>query len=400
MSKILLSLIVLLSLSINASFSQNSDTTFSQNAATTLLTNATKNRVSMGMYAEIDYNQQFGDTVRHPGKLDVHRLVLLFAYKFTNRATFVTEIEVEHVSEIYIEQAFLNVKVNDKLNVKGGLLLVPMGIINEYHEPTIRNGVERPNVDKYIVPTTWREIGLGISGNFNNASIAYQLYMVNGFLGYNGEGKFRGVDGYRKGRQKGAESVISSPNLSAKIDYYGIPGLKMGLAGYFGKSQTTAYANINPSDSYLMESADSTVVNIAMVGLDARYRYKSLTARGQFIYSSNGNTGAYNAFNNKDLGAALLGFYFEAGYDFWPLIANNTKHQLTVFGRFEKYNTQEKMVDQSLLNEAYNRSDFVTGLGFWISPGAVVKADYQMIMNQSPNSTAVNMFNMGIGIWF
>jgi hypothetical protein len=58
------------------------------------------------------------------------------------------------------------------------------------------------------------------------------------------------------------------------------------------------------------------------------------------------------------------------------------------------------MVDASLLNEAYNRSDLVTGLGFWISPGAVVKADYQLMLNKDPNSNAVNMFNMGIGIWF
>ena len=58
------------------------------------------------------------------------------------------------------------------------------------------------------------------------------------------------------------------------------------------------------------------------------------------------------------------------------------------------------MVDQSLINNAYNRFDLVTGLGFWISPGAVVKADYQMLMNKVPNSNAVNMFNMGIGIWF
>ena len=400
MHKILLLLIAILFIGNINSKAQNSDTTFSQNAATTLLTNATKNRVSMGMYAEVDYNQQFGDTVKHAGNLDVHRLVLLFAYKFTNRATFVTEIEVEHVSEIFIEQAFLNVKVNDWLNVKGGLLLVPMGIINEYHEPTIRNGVERPNVDKYIVPTTWREIGLGVSGNLNDASIAYQLYMVNGFLGYNGEGIFRGVDGYRKGRQKGAKSVFSSPNLSAKIDYYGLPGLKLGLSGYFGKSQTTAFNGINPSDNVLMETADSSIVNISMFGLDARYRLKNFTARGEFIYSSNGNTAAYNQFTGKDLGAAMLGFYLEASYDFWPLIAKNTNHQLTVFGRYEKYNTQEKMEDASLINEAYNRSDLVTGLGFWISPGAVVKADYQMIMNQSQNSNAVNMFNMGIGIWF
>lgn len=400
MHKILLVLVVAVLLGSANSTAQNSDTTFSQNAATTLLTNATKNRVSMGMYAEVDYNQQFGDTVKHAGNLDVHRLVLLFAYKFTNRATFVTEIEVEHVSEIFIEQAFLNVQVNDWLNVKGGLLLVPMGIINEYHEPTIRNGVERPNVDKYIVPTTWREIGLGVSGNLNDASIAYQLYIVNGFLGYNGEGKFRGVDSYRKGRQKGAKSVFSSPNLSAKIDYYGLPGLKLGLSGYFGKSQTTAFNGISPSDNVLMETADSSVVNISMFGLDARYRMKNFTTRGEFIYSSNGNTAAYNQFTGKDLGAAMLGFYLEASYDFWPLIVKNTNHQLTVFGRYEKYNTQEKMEDASLINEAYNRSDLVTGLGFWISPGAVVKADYQMIMNQSPNSNAVNMFNMGIGIWF
>ena len=75
-------------------------------------------------------------------------------------------------------------------------------------------------------------------------------------------------------------------------------------------------------------------------------------------------------------------------------------HSLTVFGRYEYYNTHQAVEEGIVKNEAYNRSDFVTGLGFWISPGAVVKADYQMIMNQSPNSNAVNMFNMGIGIWF
>jgi len=397
--RILLSAITVIALNLT-SYSQNSDTTFSQNAATTLLTNATKNRVSMGMYAEVDYNQQFGDSVKHAGNLDVHRLVLLFAYKFTNRVTFVTEIEVEHVKEIFIEQAFINVRVNDKLNVKGGLLLVPMGIVNEYHEPTIRNGVERPHVDKYIVPSTWREIGLGISGNFNNASIAYQLYMINGFLGYDGGGNFRGYDGYRKGRQKGAKSIITSPNLSAKVDYYGLPGLKVGLSGYFGKSQTTAYNGIGQDDIESLKSADSTVVNIAMLGIDARYRNRNFTSRGQLIYSTNANTGAYNNFTGKDLGSAMMGFYIEAAYDFWPSIANNTKHALTVFGRYEQYNTQQKMVDPSLINDSYNRSDIVTGLGFWISPGAVIKADYQMMMNQSSNSTAVNMFNMGFGIWF
>jgi hypothetical protein len=399
MYKTLLLCILLLSFSLQGLYSQSSDTTFRQNAANTLLTNAEKNRVTMGMYAEIDYNQQFADTVKHDGNLDVHRLVLLFAYKFTNRTTFVTEIELEHVSEIYVEQAFLNVKVNNMLNIKGGVLLIPMGIINEYHEPTIRNGVERPLVDVYIVPTTWREIGLGVSGNFNSASIGYQLYLVNGFLGYDGTGRFRGVDGYRKGRQKGAESVISSPNLSAKFDYYGIPGLKIGLAGYFGKSESTAFEGLDKNDDLGISVADSSVINISMIGLDARYKYRNFSARGEFIYSSNKNTGAYNQFTGRDLGSVLMGYYVEAAYDLWSIFSESD-HSLTAFARYEYYNTQQKMVDPSLINQAYDRSDLTLGLGFWISQGAVVKADYQMMMNKVPDSTARNWFNMGIGIWF
>jgi hypothetical protein len=179
-----------------------------------------------------------------------------------------------------------------------------------------------------------------------------------------------------------------------------VPGLKIGLAGYFGKSQTTAFNGISASNDLMMQTADSTVINIAMLGLDARYRYKSFTARGEFIYSSNKNTGAYNTFTGRDLGSALMGFYLEAAYDFWPLMTGSSKYALTLFTRIEKYNTQQKIVDQSLLNETYNRTDLVSGVGFWISPGAVVKADYQLIMNQSENSRGVNMFNMGIGIWF
>lgn len=96
----------------------------------------------------------------------------------------------------------------------------------------------------------------------------------------------------------------------------------------------------------------------------------------------------------------MMGYYLEAAYDVWSLIAGNSNHSLTPFARYEYYNTHESVYDNSILNETYNRSDVILGLGFWITPGAVVKADYQLIMNQSPNSTAVNMFNMGIGIWF
>lgn len=388
---------ILLATNIQA---QKADTSFSQNAANTLLQKESRNKLTIGTYAQIDYNQQVGDTVRHNGTLDVHRLVLLLAYKFSEKTSFVTEIEFEHVKEVFIEQAFLNIQLNDWINLRGGLMLVPMGIINEYHEPTTFLSVERPLVDKYIVPTTWREIGLGIAGHFRSASVGYQLYVFNGFLGYDGSAKFRGVDGYRKGRQKAAKSVFTFPNLSAKIDYYGVPGLKIGLAGYIGKSGTTSYNNLNTSDDIAVQIADSSVVSIAMVGLDARYRFKNILTRGQLIYSSNKNTAAYNVFGQTDLGSVLMGYYLELGYNFWSLIANNTKHDLIPFVRYEYYNTHQKVYSDAIKNPAFNRSDITFGISFKIVDGAVVKADYQIFKNGVENSRNVNVFNMGIGIWF
>ena len=379
---------------------QNADTSFSQNAANTLLQKESRNKLTIGTYAQIDYNHQVGDTVRHNGVMDVHRLVLLLAYKFSDKTSFVTEIEFEHVKEVFIEQAFLNIQLKDWLNLRGGLMLVPMGIINEYHEPTTFLSVERPLVDKYIVPTTWREIGLGIGGHINSASIGYQLYVFNGFLGYDGNARFRGFDGYRKGRQKAAKSVFTFPNLSAKIDYYGIPGLKIGLAGYVGKSSTTSYNNLNTSNDLAVQTADSSVVSIAMIGLDARYRFKNIWTRGQIIYSSNKNTAAYNVFGETDLGSVLMGYYLEFGYNFWSLIANNTKHDLIPFIRYEYFNTQQKVYSDVIKNPAYDRSDITFGISFKVVNGVVVKADYQILKNEIPNSRDVNMFNMGIGIWF
>ena len=125
----------------------------------------------------IDYNQELSQHNMVTGELDVHRMVLLFGYKFNDRTQFFTEIEYEHVQEVYVEQAFLDFKINNYIHFRGGLMLIPMGIVNEYHEPPGFNGVERPLVDKYIVPTTWREIGVGFTGNLPTATLKYQLYI-------------------------------------------------------------------------------------------------------------------------------------------------------------------------------------------------------------------------------
>lgn len=350
-----------------------------QNAAQRIMSGNINSGVTVGGYAQIDYNQPEGDN----GKIDVHRMVLLFGYKFNERVQFVTEIELEHVKEVYVEQAFLNYSLTDNVNIRGGLMLVPMGIVNEYHEPTTFNGVERPNVDKYIVPTTWREIGLGITGKIDNASLRYQAYIMNGFKS---EG-LRGSDGLRKGRQKGAESTINSPTFSGKLDYYGIRNLRLGLSGYFGDTQ--------PEDG--TEEIEGSKVGIAMVGFDARYAYKKFMTRGQFIYASLSDTEAYNTLNSSDLGAALQGWYLEAAYNVLPAAK---KEKLYAFARYENYDTHAKVDGGLTRNDAYNRKEWTLGLTYKVAQGAAFKADYQILDTAAEGIDAKGQFNMGIGVWF
>lgn len=365
-----------------------------QNAAESLLDSESK--LSIGGYAQIDYNQPLSSDVHQNGKMDIHRLVMLFAYRFNDRTQFVTEVEYEHVKEVYVEQAFLNYRINPWLNFRGGLLLIPMGIINEYHEPATYNGVERPNLDSKIVPSTWREIGAGFTGNVQNLNLKYQLYVVNGFKSYDDGGILRGSDAFRKGRQKGAESILTHPNLSAKIDYYGVPGLKLGLSGYFGETQTSLYDGIAKDDSALEAKADSSVVGMNMVGLDGRYSIDGWVFRGQLNYASLSNTNQYNAFTGKDVGSELFGYYLEAGYDL--LNGQKTEQKLVPFVRYEKYNTH-KAVDGIEKNLAYDRTDITAGLGWWLAQGAVLKADMQWFGNEATDDFETQL-NLGIGIWF
>lgn len=387
----LLSLFVLPALSLGQTI-QDSITFDPQkqlNAAQRLLSGNYGKAVTVGAYGEITYNQPEGNN----GELDVQRLVLLFGYKFNEKTQFVTEVELEHVQEIFVEQAFVNYTVGDNISLRGGLMLVPMGIINEYHEPTTFNGTERPNVDNVIVPSTWREIGLGVTGRFSDISLSYQAYVFNGFKSTNADGEggisgvLKGSSGLRGGRQKGIRSTVDSPTFSTKLDYYGLPGLRLGLSGYFGKTQAT--------DD--VEALDGANIGIAMVGLDARYAFQNFTARGQFIYASLSDTEAYNILTENDLGSALMGYYAEVAYNLLPL-GNNQR--LYIFGRWEQYDTHADTEGSMIRNDAYNRTDFTTGLSYHIAPGVVIKGDYQFRDNAEKGSDVDNRLNFGIGVWF
>jgi hypothetical protein len=359
------------------------------NAAQRILSGNYASTVTLGAYGEMQYLQPENDN----GTLDVHRLVLLLGYRFNEKVQFVTEIEIEHVEEVYVEQAFINYNVGHNVNLRGGLMLVPMGIINEYHEPTTFNGVERPAVDHDIVPSTWRELGVGVSGRFDNISLGYQAYVFNGFKSadVNDEGQavgfLKGSNGLRNGRQKGIESTVNSPTFSAKVDYYGISGLRLGLATYIGNTQATNE----------IEDLAGANIGISMVGLDARYVYGRFTARGQFVYAGLSDTDSYNALTGNDLGSALQGWYLEGAYN---LLGSERNQRLFAFARYEKYNTHASTAGSLPINSSYDRTDLTTGLSYHIAPGVVLKADYQFKGNALEGAVVRNQLNFGIGVWF
>lgn len=392
-NSILILTLLIVSVSLFAQDTNNADNA-AYNAADKLL--STNSKLSIGGYAQIDFNQPVNEGKHSNAKLDVHRMILLFGYQFSEKTKFVTELEIEHVKEVYVEQAFVNHEILPWLNLRGGLMLVPMGIINEYHEPPTFNGVERPNLDSKIVPSTWREIGFGFTGRIDNASLKYQLYAMNGFNGYDDGGIFRGTDGYRKGRQKGAESFMSSPTLATKIDYYGIPGLKLGLSTYNGKSQSSLYNGLDKDDVAGEAKADSSVIGISMIGLDARYNKGGFEARGQFNLAKNSNTDEYNELTGKDLGSKMLGWYLEAGYNL--LHHTDSDQKLVPFVRYETYNTHADTAGGLAKNKALDRTDVTVGAGWWLASGAVLKADYQFFSDALDNSKG--QLNLGIGIWF
>lgn len=354
--------------------------------------------LSVGGYGTIDFKQPIKSGYKQNGTVDLSRVVLLVGYQFSSKTSFLTEIELEHANEAWIEQAYLNHRFDERLQMKAGLLLIPFGLVNEFHEPTSFNGVLRPSVDNVLIPTTWREMGAGVHGRFSDLGLAYQLYVVNGFKSYDGAGVLGGASGIRNGRQKGVKAIWGSPNVAARVTYDRIQNLTLGVSGYFGKTSSTLFSKLDKGNDLAMAKADSSVVNVAMVGADYRYTLGRFSSRGTIAYTSLGNVAEYNKLTKKDLGSAMLGYYVEVAYD--AIVSNaNGAGALTPFIRYENYDTNYKMPAGYAAKDAYSRQEWFFGLGYKIAKGAVLKADYQLTKSKADDSFAGTL-NLGVGVTF
>ena len=133
-----------------------------------------------------------------------------------------------------------------------------------------------------------------------------------------------------------------------------------------------------------------------MVGLDARYRLRRFSARGQFVHANLSDTDQYNSLTGKDLGKEISGYYVEAAYNLLP--AKNVQ-RLDGFVRYEDYNTHTATAGSLAQNPAFHRKEWTTGLSYHLSPGSVFKVDYQL-KSTAVEDSSYGQFNMGVGVWF
>ncbi len=338
-------------------------------------------------YMDFHFNKVEGQD----GVLDFHRFVLLFNHSFSQRIRFVGELELEHAvvegleekGELELEQAYVDFLLGRSFNVRAGMLLMPLGIINERHEPPVFNGVERPFVDTVIIPTTWFDVGAGVHGEIGRG-IRYRAFVTAPLDAL----EFSADEGIRGGRQKGSEANVRNFAFTGRAEYVAIPDLTLGAGFWTGDSSF---------------SAPRLDTSVWVAEADARYQRGRLELRGQFADVGISDAGPLNDAIERLTGVSpniarrLRGFYGEAGYRVWDA---GSPRDLVAFLRYENFDTQYRMPDGFLPLKEFDRDAWVLGATYYPDPDVAVKIDYIWLRNQSDVIGAPNSFNVGLGWWF
>jgi len=345
-------------------------------------------RTALSGYMDFHFNNpEFSDA-----QLDFHRFVLLVTHSFSERIRFVGELELEHAvvegleekGELELEQAYVDFLLSRSFNVRAGMMLMPIGIINERHEPPVYYGVERPFNDTVIIPTTWFEAGAGVHGELGRGW-RYRAFIVAPL----DAGEFSAEEGLREGRQKGSEANVGRPAVTGRVEYVAIRGLTLGASGWSGRS------------GFQFRPVFDVPVSLAEV--DGRYSRRRLELRGQFSQVWIDQAGQLNEALalrvgvNPNIARVLRGFYGEAGY---RAISNAAFGDVGAFVRYENFDTQFRMPTGYVGLPQFDRDAWVVGATYWPDPDVAVKFDYSLVRSRSSVVQAPDSFNVGLGWWF
>lgn len=328
--------------------------------------------LSIGGYGEVLLRTFHGQGDDNQNDVfDALRAVLYVGYKFNDKWVFNSELEFEHggtggggsVSTEFLTIDYLH---QDELNFRAGVLLIPMGFVNEIHEPNFFYGAQRPEVERRIMPSTWRENGAGIFGTIADR-VHYRVYVVNGL-----DGAGFDEDGLRGGRQKASRALSDDFAFVGRVDVDVTDGLMVGGSVYAGQSgQEQRSGATDPIAGALLPDLMTHIYEI-----HAQYRGNGFSFRGLWSEAFIDEAGAHNRILDSGLASRMQGWYVEGGYDILPLFVD-TKATLEPFFRFEQWDTQHKTPDGVIRDNTEDVNLYVAGLHFRPIPQVVFKVDYR-----------------------
>jgi hypothetical protein len=260
-----------------------------------------------------------------------------------------------------------------------------VGIVNEVHEPPTFNGVARPTFDRDVIPTTWREIGVGAVGAFPGSSgLSYRVYLVNGLKAQG----FRGESGIRGGRQEGKEASFANPSVTGRLEW-ARPGLRLGGSFWYGGT-----ANQDPL------LGTGTFDNaVALISADARYDVGAFMFRGVVANISIADAEAIDALYGGEAGSRITGGYVEAAYNILSSLVPASSQRLNAFVRYENYDTQADVPAGVVRDESLARRVTTLGLSYKPLYNVVFKGDYQLQRNKA-GLDELDLLSLGVGYQF
>ncbi len=339
---------------------------------------------SIGGYGEIYVNGLTrGKDGERNWQADVRRLVLFVAHSFTDDIRTYMELEVEHAfscascpGAVELEQAYIDWKLGgDKLGLRAGLILVPMGITNQWHEPPIFHGVVRPKVETVVIPSTWRELGAGIFGE-PIEGLRYELY---GMTGLNPLGI--GAGGIGPGKQNGAFAAANAWALTGRVEYEPLLGVIVGASGYVSDAGSNA--------EFFTRTGEEADLTMPVIGwsADARWRRQGIEWKILFaewhLPEALAMMNTYNAAGQRyftdrrtPVPTRIRGGYVEGAVD--VLHPFHLSHQLLPFARIETYDTQSAVPEGYEKNPTLSVREYTFGVSYRPIQQFVFKADYQL----------------------
>lgn len=346
-----------------------------------------KNPLSIGGYGEMYYANPEGKD----DYADVYRFITYFGYRFNDWVIMNAEIEFEHGAnaedggEVVLEFMYLDFLLSQEANIRLGHVLVPMGLINLRHEPILFNTVQRPEVEKLLIPSTWHENGALVYGKFENLDLEYTAGVINA-LNLNNEYTIEGESKWiRKGRLGASKNAQFDPAFVGRVDYTGLNGLMVGASVYYGGGS-------NLKDPSILDPIQNVSgLNTTIFDIHAMYDNGPFSAYG--LYTQTTLSGA------SKLGAKAAkkasGYYGNVSYDLGDVVGIDYK--LPLFAQYENLNPVDKTV--SGLGDKRFQTDIVTiGMNFFPVDQAVIKADYAM--KKVHNHSQEDIFSFGIGFVF